>query len=389
MSEEMLKLFNERVEMFRNVTEHKPTDRIPIMAITDNWALFYYGTTLKEALKDPKLEHAAYVKGICDFDYDASAFAGITTPMNFVASLGGGMYDTNSETLQIQTGASEHMSSDEYDQLIADPYKFIQNTVLERKFALFRNKSTLSMFFQLSKSLAALGGWAGEKSKAIADFKNNYGIPVLNSVPTFVAPDVLLDGLRDFKGLSLDIRRCPDKVAEACMAFTEQLSIPSIRYGCGEPSDEIYPQLYLHLPPWISPKQFEKVYWPCFKRYTDEFHDRGFKMIIFFEKSYAHLYNYLKDLQKNFIIGCFEDDDPVTVKKELGDVITFCGGMPTQDLMYNTPEGCVEVAKKVVDEMAPGGAFVFAPNKILLARNDAKPENLKAVTSFVKEYAKY
>ena len=43
----------------------------------------------------------------------------------------------------------------------------------------------------------------------------------------------------------------------------------------------------------------------------------------------------------------------------------------------------------VIDSVAPGGNYVFAPNKILLAANDARPENLKAVTEFVREYAVY
>ena len=389
MSEEMVRLYNERVQMFKDVTEHKPTKKVPVFAMSDTWCLPYYGTTMSEALKDPKLEHAAYVKGICDFDYDASCFVGISTPMNFAYSLGGGMYSKDQEHIQIQTGISENMSSEEYDQLIEDPYNFIQNTILERKFSLFRTKSSAAMFFKLTKSLISLGVWAGNKNKAMEDFKQNYGMPVLNDFPAMVSTDIIFDGLRDFKGISMDIRRCPEKVAAASMALTDEICIPSILYACGEPRDDAYPQIYTHLPPWISPKQFEQIYWPSFKKYTDAFHDRGYKMVIFFEKNWSRLYGFIRDLQKDFIIACFEDDDPVTAKKEVGDVVTFCGGLPTDVLKYGTPESCVEYTKKVFDDMAPGGSFIFSPNKVLLSENDAMPENLKAVTSFAKEYGKY
>lgn len=388
MGEKEIRLYNERIELFKNATEHKPMKRVPVFAITDNWALFYYGTTLKEALKDPKLEYAAYEKGLCDFAYDGSAFAGITMPMNFVTALGGGQYK-DMDTLQIQTGQSLNMPAEDYDKLIDDPYRYILNNMLPKKFSLLSGKKVLPMFMKFASAMGQMGGWAGNKAKAMENFKNNHGLPILNSVPSFVAADIILDGLRDFKGIMTDIRRCPDKVAAASMAITDQLCIPSISYAQKEPSDELYPQLYLHLPPWIRPKAFEQVYWPGFKKYLDEFASRGYKLIIFFEKNYSHLYNYLKDLPKNHIIGLFEEDDLPTVKKEIGDVICVGGGIKTEDLMFKTPQECVDISKGIIDQMAPGGAFVFAPNKILLAANDAKPENLKAVTEFVRDYAVY
>ena len=388
MGEKELKLYNERIELFKNSVEHKPVSRVPIFSITDNWALFYYGTTLKEALKDPKLEYAAYEKALTDFPYDGSAFAGITTPMNFVASLGGGMYK-DMDTLQVQTGQSMVMPVEDYDKLIEDPYKYILGTVLPKKYALFRLGSKMSMFFKLASSMSSMGNWAKNKAKAMDNFKNDHGLPVLNSVPAFVAADIMLDGLRDFKGMTTDIRRMPDKVAAAAMSITDNLCIPSISYAQATPSDEIYPQLYLHLPPWIGPKQFEKVYWPGFIKYLNEFKSRGYKMIVFFEKNYSHLYDYLEDLPKDLMIGLFEEDDLVTVKKRIGDVICVGGGIHVQDLMYKTPEECIDITKGIIDSVAPGGNFVFAPNKILLAANDARPENLKAVTEFVREYAMY
>ena len=388
MGEKELKLFNERIGLFKNCVEHKPVSRVPVMSMTDNWALFYYGTTLKEALKDPKLEYAAYEKALTDFYYDGAAFAGISTPMNFVASLGGSMYK-DMDTLQVQTGQSENMPVEDYDKLIDDPYGYFLKKVLPQKYEMFQMTSKWKMFFKFASSLSAMGGWAKNKAAAINRYKTEYGLPVLNSVPAFVAPDILLDGLRDFKGLMSDIRKIPDKVTAAAMSITDSLCIPSIKYAQAEPSDELYPQLYLHLPPWIGPKQFEKVYYPSLRKYTETFRDMGYKLIIFFEKNYSHLYDYLKDLPKNTIIGFFEEDDLRVVKKELGDTLCVGGGITVQDLIYKTPEECIEVTKEIIDSVAPGGSYVFAPNKILLSLADAKPENLKAVTDFVHEYAVY
>jgi hypothetical protein len=49
----------------------------------------------------------------------------------------------------------------------------------------------------------------------------------------------------------------------------------------------------------------------------------------------------------------------------------------------------VDQAKKMIDACAPGGGFILSGDKALLSPNDARPENLKAVTDFVLEYGVY
>jgi len=86
-------LYQERVRRVNDAIELREPDRVPVLSQIDNWALFYYGTTLQEALKDVELEYRAYSKAITDFPFDGALNGGLTFPLNFVYALGGGIYN--------------------------------------------------------------------------------------------------------------------------------------------------------------------------------------------------------------------------------------------------------------------------------------------------------
>jgi uroporphyrinogen decarboxylase len=81
--------------------------------------------------------------------------------------------------------------------------------------------------------------------------------------------------------------------------------------------------------------------------------------------------------------------DPLRLKKEFGEEITFWGGgVDTQRVLGTcTPE---EVSKNVIENIrvfAPGGGFVFATVHNILA--NVPPENIVAVFETVKKYGRY
>ena len=77
------------------------------------------------------------------------------------------------------------------------------------------------------------------------------------------------------------------------------------------------------------------------------------------------------------------------LKKDFGDVLTFWGGgVDTQStLNKKTPSDVRDEVKKVLDIMAPGGGFVFAPVHNIL--DDVSPENFWAMWDTLQEYGKY
>ena len=61
--------------------------------------------------------------------------------------------------------------------------------------------------------------------------------------------------------------------------------------------------------------------------------------------------------------------------------------MTAELLGRGTPEQCVARTKELIDGLGGlEGGFVLSQDKMLTFKNDAKPENLKAVSEFVTNY---
>jgi uroporphyrinogen decarboxylase len=77
------------------------------------------------------------------------------------------------------------------------------------------------------------------------------------------------------------------------------------------------------------------------------------------------------------------------LKKDFGkDLVFWGGGIDTQSTLNNgTPDEVREVVMKVLDIMAPGGGFVFAP--VHNVQDDVSPENFWAMWETLQEYGKY
>ena len=70
--------------------------------------------------------------------------------------------------------------------------------------------------------------------------------------------------------------------------------------------------------------------------------------------------------------------DVLKLKKDFGLDLTFCGGIPTQDLLPNgTPQQVRDEVKKLKEKMGAGGGYILEPGITLQA--DVPLENLTAM----------
>jgi uroporphyrinogen decarboxylase len=83
------------------------------------------------------------------------------------------------------------------------------------------------------------------------------------------------------------------------------------------------------------------------------------------------------------------DMDTAELKKEFGKDITFWGGgVDTQRVLpYGTPQQVRDEVKRRIDDLAPGGGFVFAT--VHNIQNDVPPENIMAMVETLREYGVY
>ena len=79
----------------------------------------------------------------------------------------------------------------------------------------------------------------------------------------------------------------------------------------------------------------------------------------------------------------------IDLKKDFGNVLTFWGGgVDTQStLNKGNPRQVRDEVKRIIDILAPGGGFVFAP--VHNIQYDVSAENFWAMWDSLQEYGKY
>ena len=81
--------------------------------------------------------------------------------------------------------------------------------------------------------------------------------------------------------------------------------------------------------------------------------------------------------------------DPVMLKREFGNDLTFWGGgIDTQNILpHGTTSEVRDEVNRMIDIFAPGGGFVFAPIHAIQA--DVPIENMLTMWETVKSSGKY
>ena len=130
-----------RVQLFRDATlmERKP-DRVPHLANFWTWQILDAGYTFTEATHDYEIMEKVMRTFHERYGFDGYQETGIRNPQRVTETLGTSQYifDDVRETITIKDFTL--FEPDEYDLLIADPVKFIWETILPRKFELFNSE---------------------------------------------------------------------------------------------------------------------------------------------------------------------------------------------------------------------------------------------------------
>jgi uroporphyrinogen decarboxylase len=81
--------------------------------------------------------------------------------------------------------------------------------------------------------------------------------------------------------------------------------------------------------------------------------------------------------------------DTKKLKSEFGDSLTFWGGgVDVQQVLPKaSPKEIEDEVKKRIEDLAPGGGFVFAATQAI--QPDTPPENIEAMWKALKQYGIY
>ena len=182
----------------------------------------------------------------------------------------------------------------------------------------------------------------------------------------------------------LDLRRHKAQVHEALEVLWETRCFKYEEIGFSFP----YMQQWTHMAPYMSTKQFEEFYWPYQKKFIENIHASGNKLYMLAEGKWAHLLEFFKDVPRDNVIFNVDDDDVIDVSKVLGQYQVIAGGAKLSKLKMSSKEDNIAYARKVLDECAGTGAFIFGCDKCWVCPGDVN-QNLIDVYQWVHENGKY
>lgn len=145
----------------------------------------------------------------------------------------------------------------------------------------------------------------------------------------------------------------------------------------------------------VSLEMYKELIWPYHKKLFDFIRKKAkSKVYIFYHNDGAVMETFPLlieagvDIMNPFQVNC-AGMDTKKFKKEFGKELTIWGGScDNQNVMpYGTPMQVRDETKRRIDDLAPGGGFIFAPIHVI--QEGVPPENIMAWWETLQEYGVY
>lgn len=409
------RLYKERATRILAASMCQKPDRVPVSLPTGGYPAYYAGYDYKRIMYDYKACREALTKFMWDFYEDMDSFMGagalpgpaldIMDNINY-AWPGHGVGDKATSHQYIE---ASYMQPDEYDAYIRDPSDFgfralTPRTVkaLEPLKYLPALSGLLAIPLELAspfarpdvrgafKKLIAAGEEIEKQQKENMIFFTEClaaGFPMSRGCMGTAPFDLIADVLRGTQGISHDMYRRPEKILEAVEVIAE-LAIPRLINDVNAMggTSVMFP-LHKGDDRFMSPKQFEKFYWPTLKRVIDALIEEGIMPFLFAEGSYNQRLDYLGDFPKGWITWLFDQTDMAQAKRKIGDKCCISGNVPASLMVTGTPKDVKECCRRLIESCAPGGGYILAGGA--QATETKNPDNFRAFMQAAVEYGTY
>ncbi len=408
MSKTPEQLYEERVKRVEDAIQLKIPDRVPVIFSVGYFPAKYTGITCADAFYNPGKWKEAAKKTVIDFEPDTCLATGPDSggaleALDFKQMVWPGHGTSLHHTHQFVEG--EYMKADEYEAFLEDPTGFIIRNYLPRTCGNLESFQRLPHLSILLFSPTALLGMPGFKkaieslSKArqevlkrnaeigsLGEELKQLGFPTFSQAATFTPFDVVSDRLRGMRGSMLDMFRQPERLIKACEKLLPILLGMAVATAKVSGNPRVFIPLHRGAEGFMSLKQFETFYWPTLKGLLLGLIDAGLTPCPFFEGDYTSRLNYLLELPRGKVLGYFDTSDIIRVKEILGNHLCIMGNVPCSLLQTGSPQNVKDYCKKLIDVVGKGGGFIMAPRSAI---DEVKPENLKAMIDFTREYGVY
>ncbi|MHA1786386.1 MAG: uroporphyrinogen decarboxylase family protein [Candidatus Helarchaeota archaeon] len=225
-------------------------------------------------------------------------------------------------------------------------------------------------------------------------FKNAYEY----SISLIIHPTDAISILRGLKDYLSDVRRQPEELKEACDFFAPGFT--ELGLGVGKLAKSTLPKNKKNKPfilygasrigsSWISPRQFEDIFFDSFKKQIHTIVKAGFRPLMHLDNDYTLMLEHFKEIvpKHSGAILHMDTTDIYKAKEILGDYMALMGNLPPSLMVLGSPNEVEKKCKEFIMNIGDGGGYILS-NACNLPINTA-PENIFAVKKAVEKYGYY
>jgi len=408
-------LYAEREKRINDAIQLKVPDRVPVMPRFLFFPAMYAGITCEEMMYDYDKAYDVHKKAIVELAPDACLNPiGQTCQGPVLEKLGCEQAKWAGHGVgpdsAVQFVEKEYMEAGEYDAFINDPSDFVMRNIWPQIFTSLDPLKRLSPFYHSNyfgsaiPNLAAFGtpevahafdilhdvGREVQKvmsySKKFKEEMTQLGFPSMFGGFAQAPYDVIGNNFRGTRGIMLDLFRHPEKLLEV-----QEMIIPHIIKTAKDASRKSRnPRIFIPLvkgsDSFMSLEQFKKFYWPNLKTIMLALIDEGLVPCPFWQGDCTSRLETISDVPKGKCLYAFESTDIFRAKEILKDHVCIRGNVPAGMLCTGSPQEVEDYCRKLIDIVGKDGGFIMDSSS---ASEDIKPQNMKTMIDFTKEYGVY
>jgi hypothetical protein len=405
--------YQDRVNRFISAIKMEEGDRVPCMLPIQYFPAAYIGSDYHAIMYDYNEVKRAWLTFLRDFpEMDEFMGPAFISPGKIMDALdpktqkwpGHGL---PKDAWFTQFVEDEYMKADEYDYYMNDPADYNLRVLLPRTTGLFKPFERLPPLRSLGQAMTWVGLFSDPEMRKLfetlinlADYNTEWrnaiaevgrialseGYPRLGGGMGIAPFDLFADMLRGTRGIATDMFRQPEKVLEAVEHELPRFIDMSIMSANFSECPLIGMPLHKGDDTFMSDKQFEKFYWPSYRKLLLALIDEGLVPFPFAEGAYNHRLKYIADMPKSGVVWYFDQTNMKEAKKILNKTSCIAGNLPSSTLVTGTSRQVKDGCRRLIEDCAPGGGYILSGGA---CADNAKPENLRAMLDAVYEYGYY
>ena len=420
MTEQAKKKYEEKLLRLQKTMSLQEPDRVPIQMNGNIYAIMDAGYTVAEVIYDSSLEKGkdAIIKYMLKYDPDIAQGASDMAGQGPILDLLGLKYlewagkpgTKISENSIQQILEFPILLDEEFDKFFSDRSGWALNNSMPKisrlcepladmKFPLSHHggpqlvasefsKPEMKKMIQTLWEVDALYKEREPKVPAVVKAVSELGYPDMGGGRAVVAFDEYSDTLRGTLLSLTDLYDYEDEVQRFIDEYHPMMleSIRNLNKDGSHSGKFVSMALHKGMDGFMSDEQYVKFYWRYLQEIICTIVDSGMIPYVFCEGRYSTRLKHLRDIPKGKVVYKFEDVPMELAKKAVGDVATITGGFSNALLFYGTKQQVIDECKKMIDDCAPGGGFIFQTKASLTYE---KKENVDALFETIREYGKY